>query len=77
MPSPMSNRVKGTNKEYKQFVENRLRGIHKLTQPESWAYVPSSSNPADIPTRGMIAQELTDSDLWWYGLPWLSQPPEV
>ena len=68
--------IKGTNKEYKQFVENRLRKICRLTQPESWAYVPSSSNPADIPTRGMTAQELMDSDLWWYGPPWLSQPPE-
>ena len=67
--------IKGTNKEYKQFVENRFREIRRLTQPESWAYVPSSSNPADIPTRGMTAQELMDSDLWWYGPPWLSQPP--
>ena len=24
----------------------------------------------------MTAQELIDSDLWWYGPPWLSQPPE-
>ena len=68
--------IKGTNKEYKQFVENRLREIRRLTQPESWAYVPSSSKPADIPTRGMSAQELMDSDLWRYGPPWLSQPPE-
>ena len=56
--------IKRTNKEYKQFVENRLREIRKLTQPESWAFVPSSSNPADIPARGMTAQELTDCDLW-------------
>ena len=68
--------IKRTNKEYKQFVENWLREIRRLTQPESWAYVPSSSNPADIPTRGMTAQELMDSDLWWYGPPWFSQPPE-
>ena len=68
--------IKGTNKEYKQFVENRFREICRLTQPESWAYVPSSSNPADIPARGMTVQELIDSDLWWYGSPWLSQLPE-
>ena len=68
--------IKGTNKEYKQFVENRFREIHKLTQPESWTYVPSSSNPADIPIRGMTAQELIDNDLWRYGPQWLSQPPE-
>ena len=67
--------IKITNNEYKQLVENRLREIRKLTQPESWAYVLSSSNPADIPTRGMTAQQLIDCDLWWYGPPWLSQPP--
>ena len=39
--------IKGTNKEYKQFVENWLREIRRLSEPESWAYVPSSSNPAD------------------------------
>ena len=63
--------IKITNNEYKQLVENRLREIRKLTQPESWAYVLSSSNPADIPSRGMTAQQLIDCDLWWYGPSWL------
>ena len=71
------NWIKGTNKEYKQLIENRLREILKLTQPKSWAYVSSSSNPADTSTREMTVQELINCDLWWYGPPWHSQPPEV
>ena len=49
------------------FVKNRLDHIRRVS--ESWSYVPSGDNPADIPSRGACAL----ADLWWRGPCWLSQ----
>lgn len=34
-------------------------------------YCPGSKNPADIPSRGMTASELLESELWLNGPDWL------
>ena len=57
----------------KTFVANR---VSQITQLDHWRYVRTDENPADLGTRGCTPQELSESELWWHGPPWLSQSPE-
>uniref|UniRef100_A0A0M3ILY0 Integrase catalytic domain-containing protein n=1 Tax=Ascaris lumbricoides TaxID=6252 RepID=A0A0M3ILY0_ASCLU len=52
-----------------RFVENRLKEIRKTDA--RFGYVPSDSNPADIPTRGSDLDDLINNKLWWHGPHWL------
>jgi len=54
-------------KEYKTFVENRLRKIRTLTNAEDWRYITKKSNPADLITRYINASQLTNNTLWFNG----------
>ena len=58
------------------FVQRRLKEIRLLTNTASWHYVPSDSNPADIPSRGMRIKELKNSRLWWQGPEFLRRGKE-
>ncbi|KAL4098582.1 hypothetical protein QTP88_023157 [Uroleucon formosanum] len=51
----------------------RVAQITDLTSPSQWMHVPTSSNPADIITRGIDVQSLSHNQLWWSGPTWLSQ----
>ncbi|KAL4103986.1 hypothetical protein QTP88_019299 [Uroleucon formosanum] len=62
-----------TSKPLKVFVANRVAQITDLTSPSQWMHVPTSSNPADIITRGIDVQSLSHNQLWWSGPTWLSQ----
>lgn len=42
----------------KTFVANRVSKIQRLTSPIKWYHVSSDQNPADILSRGTIANEL-------------------
>ena len=44
--------IKGHDKEWRQFVENRVREIRQLTPVNVWKHCPGIDNPADIPSRG-------------------------
>lgn len=33
----------------------------------SWQYVASSDNPADVLSRGLLPNDLINSDIWWHG----------
>ena len=59
--------IKSVNKEYKTFVENRLREIRANTDIKNWFYCPTHLNPADLITRTGITKEFTKNELWWGG----------
>ena len=61
----------GTNKEWKTFVENRVKEIRSCVPPSSWNHCPGTENPADIPSRGTHASKLSESPVWFRGPEWL------
>lgn len=69
--------IKGVGREYKHFVENKVREIRQNVPPESWSHCPGIENPADFPSRGMKTEALKQSEIWWHGPPWLVEGKEV
>lgn len=53
--------------QYKHFVSNRVNEIQEKTLGHTWSYVPSKLNPADFVSRGLSADQLSNSSLWWHG----------
>ena len=45
--------------------------IQKESLPNQWDYVKTDGNPADLPSRGLPAQDLKESKLWWCGAEFL------
>ncbi|XP_065372316.1 uncharacterized protein LOC135964147 [Calliphora vicina] len=58
---------------YVCFVANRVSEIQNLTHNIKWKYVPSKQNPADIVSRGCLANDLIDT-IWFTGPKFLSEP---
>ena len=61
-----------TTKPLPLFVENRVAEI-KRASDITFRYIPSDQNPADLPTRGLPTNELSDATLWWHGPGWLEK----
>jgi hypothetical protein len=59
--------------EWKTFVANRVSQTYKMTTGCEWKHVSSSSNPADLISRGTTPRTLKNCKLWWHGPEWLSQ----
>lgn len=66
----------GNRGEWKQFVQHRVNEILKLADKIDWGHCPGVDNPADIGSRGELATQLKDNQLWWVGPKWLSGPKE-
>ena len=59
--------IKAIDKEFKTFVENRLREICNNTD---WSYSPTEFNPADVITRVPrveMTKNIIENKLWWDG----------
>ena len=49
----------------------------KRSSDITFRYIPSDQNPADLPTRGLPVNELSNASLWWHGPMWLEKPEEL
>ena len=45
--------IKGQEREWKPFVQNRVNQIRSITLPYKWAHCAVKENPADIPSIGI------------------------
>ena len=59
--------IQGTNKEWKPFIENRVAEIRSNINPTFWSHCPGKSNPADLPSRGLTALDVSVNQLWQRG----------
>jgi hypothetical protein len=67
--------IRNTNKEWKQFIENRVVEIRQLVPPKYWYHCPGTQNPADIPSRGLDPLEFEEQlEFWLRGPEWLREP---
>ena len=67
--------IKGTDKSWKPYVQNRVKEIRKLLPPCHWKHCSGRENPADLPSRGLTPLELAVNPLWRSGPEWLRIPP--
>ena len=52
---------------FNTFVANRVGEIHRNTQAHEWAWIPGSSNIADLTTRGCSPRDLEKDTEWQNG----------
>ncbi|XP_050340593.1 uncharacterized protein LOC126767010 [Bactrocera neohumeralis] len=55
------------------FVSHRVTKIIEKVGNANWNHVDSGSNPADLASRGLMAQDLVENTLWWQGPSWLQE----
>ena len=65
--------IQGEDKEWKQFVQNRVNEIRNLVSPKHWNHCSGKDNPADLPSRGVSPRDLEMSSIWRHGPEWLPQ----
>ena len=53
--------IRGEDREWKQFVQNRVCEIGSLVPPDAWGHCSSKDNPADIASRGTSPAILAES----------------
>ena len=63
--------IKGEEKEWKTFLENRVQEIRSLVPKEKWNHCPGLENPADIVTRSINPVKLSEHSRWFKGPEWL------
>ncbi|XP_052753934.1 uncharacterized protein LOC128201320 [Galleria mellonella] len=55
------------------FVSHRVTKIIEKVGNANWNHVDSGSNPADLASRGLMAQDLVENTLWCQGPSWLQE----
>ena len=68
--------IRGEDREWKQFVQNRVCEIRNLVPPKAWRHCSSKDNPADIASRGASPVILAEST-WVSGPDWLKSYEEA
>ena len=63
--------IRGEDKTWKPFVQNRVQEIRALLPSVHWSHCPGQDNPADLPSRGCTHQHLSECQFWLTGPEWL------
>ena len=63
-------------KQWKQYMANRVKEIRRLSPKNHWRHCPEHLNPADLPSRGVSGDRLLNNTLWWEGPPFLLLPED-
>lgn len=56
------------------FVANRIEQINEVNSLIKWFHIRSHLNPADVSSRGLLPDQLVNTELWWKGPPWMLSP---
>ena len=59
--------VNNEARRFHVYVANRVQQIRDLTNPSSWMYIDTESNPADHASRGLTASQLLQGSTWLFG----------
>lgn len=59
--------LKEIPRTWKTFIANRTSAILSIVPFSEWRHVKSSLNAADPASRGLLASELLNLELWWNG----------
>ena len=59
-----------------RFIERRIDKIHLVSSPESWGYIDTLQNPADVGTRKKSFKSKDAFNLWLKGPKFLLQDVE-
>lgn len=59
--------IKSEPHNLKTFVANRVQHIQEYTSNCKWNYIPTTENPADFISRGVLPHQIKNNKLWWYG----------
>ena len=71
------NWFKNISKTREKWVENRLTTIRNLVNESNWFDVPTTTSPADIPTRYCNSTTFPSNQLWWNGPSYLENSEVV
>ncbi|CAI6351321.1 unnamed protein product [Macrosiphum euphorbiae] len=63
------------HESFKIYVSNRVHRINTLLPSCVWAHIPSTDNPADCASRGVLPSELPALKLYWQGPEFLRRCP--
>ena len=61
----------------KQFFDNHVKEINKITDKDSWFHCPGEENQADIGSRGAFPDEFVNTELWFNGPKFLQKSKET
>jgi hypothetical protein len=67
--------IRNVSKRFKTFVGNRLSITHEISSVQQWRHVDSGSNPADIASRGIDANDTDVLQKWFNGPAFLRRDP--
>eukprot|EP00731_Ephydatia_muelleri_P009492 Em0005g78a len=67
--------IQRCDKEWRQFVEYRIREIRHLISVEAWRHCPGKDDPADLPSRGVDLSVIISDPLWLKGPDFLCDSP--
>jgi len=59
--------IRNESRRFQTFVANRVAMIHEESTPHQWRHVDTSSNPADVSSRGAKGCEVHKMELWLHG----------